>query len=217
MIEIVWRLLWRTPLYPYVLKFAEAVYSRKVERIWLRSGQKGVPPPRVKQDILRHYLREYGLQVLVETGTYRGGTVEALRKEVSKVYSIELSTSLYQAAKRRFKSAKNVVLFQGDSGVVLGAVLKELKEPALFWLDGHFSGGVTATGETETPILQELEHIFAKSARPVILIDDAKDFSGGAGNAYPSLAELMAFVKTKYVGAEISVKDNIIRIVPPKV
>jgi len=214
MIDFVWKILWRTPLYPYVLKLAEDVYSRKAERAWIRSGKRGVPPPRMKHEILRKYLRDYGLRVVVETGTYRGGTVEALRRDVAEIYSIELSVPLYQAARRRFKSAKNVKLVQGDSGVAIEAVVKELQEPALFWLDGHYSGGVTAKGEKETPVLEELRHIFPSKNRSVILIDDAENFNGGAESAYPSLDELTAFVKSNCENAEVSVEDNIIRIVP---
>ena len=216
MIEIVWKILWRTPLYPYVLKCAEGIYSRKIERAWVQSGRRGAPPPRIKHEILRGYLRDCGLRVFVETGTYRGGTVEAVRRDVEKVYSIELSVPLCQAARRRFKSAKNVELIQGDSGVALEAVVGKIQEPALFWLDGHYSGGVTAKGERETPVLEELRHIFARSNRSVILIDDADCFDGNAENAYPSLEELMAFVKSNCRDADVSVADNIIRIVPSK-
>ena len=37
------------------------------------------------------------------------------------------------------------------------------KTPAIFWLDGHYSAGITAMGEQATPIFKELTHIFGDS------------------------------------------------------
>jgi hypothetical protein len=45
-------------------------------------------------------------------------------------------------------------------------------------LDGRYSEGCTARGETNTPILQELEAIFAFCPIWVVLIDDARHFDG---------------------------------------
>ena len=51
---------------------------------------------------------------------------------------------------------KNVELLHGDSGTELGNVMNKINQPALFWLDGHYSAGVTAKGDKDTPIYEEL-------------------------------------------------------------
>jgi len=73
---------------------------------------------------------------------------------------VELSTELYERAKRKFSRYKHISIFKGDSSKVLPEILSQIEEPCLFWLDGHYSKGITATGEKETPILEELKHIF---------------------------------------------------------
>ena len=66
-----------------------------------------------------------------------------------------------------------MTLIQGDSGVELGNLVGKLSGPALFWLDGHYSEGETAQGPKDTPIFEELEHIFsARRDGDVILIDE---------------------------------------------
>jgi hypothetical protein len=49
--------------------------------------------------------------------------------------------------------------------------------PATFWLDGHYSGAGTAKGKTNTPLLQELDHIGSHHIKThTILIDDVRQF-----------------------------------------
>ena len=52
------------------------------------------------------------------------------------------------------------MIVQGDSGKVLSEILLEINEPAIFWLDGHYTAGITARGVKECPIFEELDCIF---------------------------------------------------------
>jgi len=92
------------------------------------------------------YARQFDLRVLVETGTYLGEMVDAMRTAFGRVYSIELDQELYWRAVQRFAGRGSVTIVQGDSSKVLPQLLAELAEPVLFWLDGHYSAGVTAKG-----------------------------------------------------------------------
>jgi len=75
----------------------------------------------------------------------------------------------------------------------------------------NFSGGVTAQGEKDTPIYEELAHIFgSRENRHVIIIDDARLF--GTDPAYPTIEALSAFVLTQKPSAKIDVEDDSIRI-----
>ena len=91
------------------------------------------------------------------------------------VYSIELSQTLYDICVKRFKDNDNVHLVLGDSSKVMGDLLKMIKEPVTFWLDGHDSGGVTARGEIESPLMQELDIISTHQIKNhTIIIDDLR-------------------------------------------
>jgi hypothetical protein len=172
----------------------------------------GPPPPIIKQRILRQYAKEYGLRVFVETGTYLGNTVAALRDCFDRLYSIELDEALCARAAKRFRSSPHIEILQGDSAAELPRLLDKIKQPALFWLDSHASGGETAKAISYTPILEELRAILTAQIRHVVLIDDAGSFCGTYD--YPTLEELERFVKSLRNDMMIEVRQTIIRIVP---
>ena len=180
---------------------------------WERKG-KPIPPPHiVKQRVLREYAKRYELRVLVETGTYLGDMVEAMRNDFDRIYSIELSATLHQRAMTRFDGVEGIELIHGDSAVELGKLMDRMTQPTIFWLDGHFSEGATARGEEDTPIYEELRHILnAPDRRHVIIVDDARCF--GTDPAYPSIEELSEFVKSKRPNVDILVQGDSIRISP---
>ena len=179
---------------------------------WLRRPPYAGPVPHMlKQRVIREYAGRFRLRTLVETGTYMGDMVWAMRNEFDDIYSIELDLELHAKAVRRFRARSNVHLYRGDSAAVLDAVLDLLAGPALFWLDGHYSAGVTARSEKDTPVLQEVGMLLSCHERGhVILIDDARCFGHGD---YPSLAELGTLVGERPELA-MEVADDIIRIAP---
>lgn len=204
----------KTPLYRWYRQLRNRQAWEKTAREWAAAGRPVPPPHGVKECVVADYAKRYGLRVLVETGTYTGEMVEAMRFSFRKIVSIELSHELAEKAKRVFAPDPRVRIIEGDSGKVLRETAAELREPALFWLDGHYSAGVTALGEDVTPVLKELGWLLDSEQRGhVILIDDARCFGTDAG--YPSLEELRAFVRSK-VGdtVEIAVEGDSIRITP---
>ena len=62
----------------------------------------------------------------------------------------------------------------GNSPDVLRSLAATIDEPVLFYLDAHWSGGVTAHGEVEVPLLEELEIIRKRPHGDFIIIDDAR-------------------------------------------
>lgn len=114
--------------------------------------------------------------VFIESGSFFGDGIEAaLQAGFKEVYSIELSPHLHEHCKNRFLSNPHVHLYEGDSAVVLKEILNQLDDRATFWLDGHYSEGITAKGKTHSPILQELEQIAAHPIKShTILIDDIR-------------------------------------------
>lgn len=178
---------------------------------WRRSGCPIPPPHIVKQKTVIAYAKHFKISILVETGTFSGEMISSVRSAFRKVYSIELDSGLCEKARMRFANDQNVHLFNGDSALVLGRVLADIKEPALFWLDGHYSGEGTAKGEQETPIREELAQILEHSvSEHVVLIDDARMFTGE--HDYPKLADLKAQVHSIRRDLAFEVSSDIIRI-----
>jgi hypothetical protein len=179
---------------------------------WVLGGRAGPPPSLVKQAIVRRYARAYHVRVLVETGTYMGDMVDAVRRDFDVLYSIELSETLHAYARRRLARFPHVRLLLGDSATVLGEVLKEVTGPCLFWLDSHYSGGETARAAVETPIVAELQAIARHAVKGhVILIDDARRFDGTAD--YPDVGQLGQIAASLFPASNLQVAEDVIRIV----
>ena len=213
--EILKKIIKKTPLYRPLKNWAAKRKLAAELAEWEKNGRPAPPPHLVKQRTLREYSQKYGLNVLVETGTCYGDMVEALRRDFNKIYSIELSDDLYKTCVTRFQGAKNVELIHGDSGRELERIMTRLRQPALFWLDGHYSAGVTARGDKDTPIYEELNHILnSEDAGHVIVIDDARCF--GTDPAYPGIEELSKFIKSKRPNVEIAVQNDSIRVTPKR-
>lgn len=177
---------------------------------WEQNGNPVPPPHIVKQNTIAFYQQQTQYRTLVETGTYLGDMVQAQKNRFKQVISIELDTALYQRAVLRFKHDKNIILLQGDSGQKMPEILSLINEPAIFWLDGHYSSGITAKGDKECPIFEELNAIFDNDKRNhVLLIDDARCFVGE--NDYPTIPELTDFIKRKRSDYQIEVLHDIIR------
>lgn len=211
--KLVMQFIQKTPLNYFFKKWVVKRTQAAEFAEWEKKGRPNPPPHTIKQKVLREHAQKYGLKVMVETGTYLGDMVEAMRPDFDQIYSIELSHDLYEKAKMRFKGVKKVELIQGDSGVELGKLMSRINQATLFWLDGHYSAGITAKGEKDTPIFEELRHILGAVNRGhVIIIDDARSF--GKVPAYPSIEELFDFVKSKRDSVDIIVRDDSIQITP---
>jgi len=162
--------------------------------------------------VLRSYLNRFSLEQFVETGTYLGDTLDNIAALGIQCTSIELSRELHEAACARFRWRKNVRLVQGDSAQKLPELLAQINNPTLFWLDGHYSAGVTACAGAHTPVSAELKALLNHPIkRHVILIDDARCFEGS--NDYPHLDNLLREIREEgSYSAEVS--TDIIRLVP---
>jgi hypothetical protein len=190
------------------------LYQRSLQVRWIASGRRGAPPHLVKEAIVRRHAKDRHLDVLVETGTYFGDMVWALRNEFSAIHSIELDPALANRARQRFARFSHIHIYEGDSAAVLPGIIALLDRPALFWLDGHYSGGITTKAAQETPISSELQSLLSDGNRDnVILIDDARAFTGD--HDYPTVAEIAGLVAARKPAFRLQVADDVIRITPP--
>ena len=189
-------------------KRAQKLHQEKYD-LWVKNGKKLPVPHLIKQNVIKEFRRKFGYEVLIETGTYKGHMIDAQLDNFQKIYSIELSKDLYKAAVQKYKRTPKVKLFHGDSEFKLHEVVAELNENAIFWLDGHYSGGITALGNKQCPIYGELDAIFTTSKEHhVILIDDARCFIGT--DDYPTLDELKSYVTSKKPQIKIEIIDDVI-------
>ena len=187
----------------------------KSHQHWLKSDRPVPAPHEVKVRNLMAMADLYDVHVLVETGTYHGDTISAVQDRFKKIYSIEIYEPFATRAQQKFADLKNVNVILGDSAAKLPGLLAEISEPILFWLDGHYSGQGTGLGDKETPILAEIEHIhrLRRGYKDVILIDDARCFTGSEG--YPDLASFMMHLTTLF-GRRPLVANDAIFILPEK-
>jgi hypothetical protein len=178
-------------------------------RSWRRTHQP--PPPRsVKAALIRRHAG-LGRRVFVESGTFFGDMVAALRLDFERLFSIELSPRLARRAERRFGADESVTILHGDSAVLLGPLLRSLAAPAVLWLDGHYSGWLTARGATDTPVRREIQAALdSGTPQDVILIDDARLF--GSDPAYPSVEDLRSLVRAQRPGWALRIEDDVVRV-----
>ncbi len=184
--------------------------EQKIIQQWEQQSCPLPPPSIYKYSVLREYARNAKINILVETGTYKGGAVTHLLHDFASIYTIELDDDLYRRAHIYFADMNNVFCFHGDSSIELEKITAGIHQEAIFWLDGHYSGGITAKGKKETPILEELKFILSRKKRDIILIDDVRLF--GHEQDYPTLEKLLKFVLSARK-AHIENKHDILRII----
>ena len=159
-------------------------------RRWYRKGRPAPTPPAVKRLLLETYATTYRCPIFIETGTHEGETPYFLRNHFEQLFTIELSPEFFERAKKKLSPFTHIKQLQGDSGERLGEILATVDRPCMFWLDGHYSGGITAKGEKFCPLLEELSHIWRHPIKQhVILLDDARCF--GKKEDYPRVEELV--------------------------
>jgi len=194
-----------------VVALARSVYQEQARRRWERGGRVGPAPAGAKYARLRSYGLRFGVRVLVETGAFVGDSIYALRNDFDRIISIELDPWLAARCQRRFAQAPQITILQGDSARVLPDVLAALKQPALFWLDAHWSGGITARAASETPVSQELRAILQHTVGShVVLVDDALLF--GSRRDYPTLETIQSLVHQFRPEWVLYVEDGILCI-----
>lgn len=184
--------------------------------IWIIKDKPVPVPHKIKIKVISDYTYKFKTTILIETGTYLGQTVDDLEFLFDSIYSIELDKILYTNAKKMFNKSKNIQIIRGDSSKILPKIINKIKLPSLFWLDAHYSKGLTAKGNKETPILDELNSISkSKVKNHVILIDDARKFNGLKD--YPTTKQIKKIVHQKFLNYKVVIKKDIIRIYPNEI
>jgi hypothetical protein len=192
----------------------KGVSDRRQVKAWEGAGKPAPVPHAIKRDIVAREAETYGTQTLIETGTFYGDMIYAMRGRFKQIISIELSDYLAKKAMRRFQRYPHIQIVQGDSAKALPQILATKVTACIFWLDGHASGGVTAGGGIDyCPVWFEVNAILEHGNKGhVILIDDAGFFDGTGG--YPTLNQMRELVAEKGLNHVMSIENHVIRILP---
>lgn len=158
------------------------------------------------------------LDVFVETGTFRGDTVELVKDRFGEIYTVELSPEYYEQAQARFRGQVHIHFFHGDSAAVLREIAPQLSAAsALYFFDAHWCVAENAAGESsQCPLLEEIRAIGRLNANSLIVIDDARLFLAPPPapheiSHWPSLSEVLEELRALSASHVVSVlNDNIL-------
>jgi hypothetical protein len=202
------KLLRRAPFYAAVKKlghYPDYWY-------WRLRGRPERSPHLLKQRTVLEYAQCYGLRILIETGTYYGEMVAAMKSHFDVIDSVEQDSELAARATRKFARAPHIHILQGDSKLVLPELLSTLKQPALFWLDAGYYGWSGLQGDQQR-LGVELGAILRHPVQGhVILMDDARGLNGK--NGAPTVAELTKRIESQFPGRKVEVSCDILRVTP---
>lgn len=123
----------------------------------------------------------FNLEVLVETGTETGVSALWAARRFKHVHTVEISPSRRDKARERIREQgmKNVTFYLGNSRDMLEHIVRNIKEPTLFWLDAHWHGSLEDAQDDRglCPVLDEIDVINdIVRVRHVIMVDDARMF-----------------------------------------
>ncbi len=197
--------------------FCFADHSKKIGMMQVKDVDNSLKPAFI-QKIQR--LSKY--TCFVETGTFLGESTEKASRCFPHVYTIELSEILYEKAKNRFEKNRNIYCYLGDSKNIFDLLLPQIPADAVFYLDGHASGGITAKGEQFTPIWEELSMIQKYNLTDsLIMIDDIRFFQDSsrpllANEGYPDLSVLLEKLRQINPDYQFAFIQDMLIAFPPK-
>ncbi len=205
---------WRNRLLslcPFVSRLSELRHLYHSSRVWRKDGWGAPVPYFVRRAMLLTEARAIGAETFIETGTFLGDTTWSFRQQFLRSLTIEVEPLLAELARRRFQNHPTITVREGDSAALLPGICAEIDGPCLFYLDGHYSGGVTGMGDKECPIIEELTAIFSKTNGLFrIVIDDARLF--GTHPAYPTIGRIEAFLAEQAKPTQVRFENDAIII-----
>lgn len=168
--------------------------------------------------LIEKLVTNFKIDNFVETGTYYGGTATWASKHFKNVLTIEYSKELYEQAIAKF-NISNIEFIFGDSRTELSKLIKHLDSPSIFWLDAHWSGGVTYGDTDQCPLVEEINIINSSSFDNFILIDDARLFTSPPQpphkiEQWPDVATVIQALKSKQSDKYIVIIEDVIIAVP---
>ena len=121
-----------------------------------------------RQRVLFDILYYFPIKAIIETGTFRGTTTAFFAATSLPVYTTEFHPRYFSYSRLHFLFNRNAIhLYKGDSRPFLRRLGDDPSVPkgdVFFYLDAHWGA--------DLPLREELEIIFSKWERPIVMIDD---------------------------------------------
>ncbi|WP_293335749.1 FkbM family methyltransferase [Microcoleus sp. CAWBG58] len=170
-------------------------------------------------EIIYKLKQAYGINNFIETGTYQGHTAYWASQVFEQVFTIEYSQDIYQKVTEKYGHIKNIDFLYGDTRNLLQNTVSQLESPSLFWLDAHWSGGLTYGESDECPLLAEIEIINRSDCEHFILIDDARLFLSPpppphSPQQWPDISNILNLLNPGKNSRHIVIVDDVIIAVP---
>lgn len=170
-------------------------------------------------------------KTFIETGTCYGRTVDtALSVGYERVKSVEVWPPFYESCKNKFAGMENVELYFGKSTELLPQMLKDVKGPAVFWLDAHPTGpntgghddlmekGDASEYHQDSVIGKEIDIILSHdSDNHIIIIDDQNGLNETSAKFINQITEVNPSYKFYFVDERMGDKyyENKILVCSP--
>lgn len=159
----------------------------------------------------------YSIKKFIETGTYYGKTAYWASRHFDSVTTIEYSEQIYKKVTQKYAHIKNIEFRFGHTTSQLKELLLILEEPAIFWLDAHWSGGETYGKDDECPLVKEINLINQSEIEHFILIDDARLFMAPPPlphkiDNWPNLSEVLITINSARDRYVVIIDDVIISV-----
>jgi hypothetical protein len=179
---------------------------------WMLRGQPVRTPHLVKSREVLKIAHAYHLQSFIESGTYYGEMIAAVRKHFRSICTIEADARYFALAQSRFGRYQHIRLIHGDSREWIPKLLQKIDTPHLFWLDGGYF--IWANKESNPDrLMTEINAILSHHVKKhVILLDDARSLNGMHGTPY--LEDFIRSLREKYPERSIAVEHDIVHIMP---
>lgn len=175
----------------------------------------------IDPNLVRILKKALQLDVFVETGTFKGDTIELVRDQFSEIYSVELSREYYETAVQRFDGDVHIKLVHSDSPSAMQVWGPKLSEQSvLYFLDAHWCAAEnTASISSQCPLLEEIKAIGRLNIESVIVIDDARLFlapplAPHEISQWPSFHQIVSSLLSMSCNHELMVVNDVIVFYP---
>ena len=137
-------------------------------------------------------------EVFIEAGTFLGNTAMRCSRDFRRVITMELDPHLFRQAQSYLANRQNVLCLEGDALKLLPSVLDESDvHDTLVFLDGHFSGGVTAHGDFAEPACEEIAVLAGHRDKiNAVIVDDFRCF--GRDKGWPKRSLLLKTIEDSF-------------------
>lgn len=141
--------------------------QRKMTQAYEKRNLSGFEGDNIMAERVKQLIKEFKIDLVIEGGTYLGGTARRLAMMCKEVATIEINLEYFTRAEKTLELCHNVTQFFGSTIEVLPDLLSVHKDKnILFFSDAHW--------QEFNPMLAELEIIQHSGIKPVIAIHDFK-------------------------------------------